>query len=135
MAYKFREPVREEKEYVIANLVRLNLVEDEYIRCSCQQREAKAFLYALFRATGDEEFALGDLRHTNCPMTGRITEAGSSSLHSSKASLTNTTELLDSRRGWAINLCVWLNRDSWATSGSDRNIGTKMENRVCFWAS
>ena len=45
---------------------------------------------------------------TNLAKTERIADDGSSSLHSSKASITMTVETPISRRGSAIRACVWL---------------------------
>ena len=61
---------------------------------------------------------------TSCPRTERMAEAGSSSLHSSKASMMTTVEMADSRRGLTISLCNWSYKDSWAILGSDRIKGT-----------
>ena len=65
--------------------------------------------------------------NTNRPRTDRIAEAGSSSLHSSKASITITVEMVDSLSGRIINLSIWLYKGSWAIPGSDRASGTKID--------
>ena len=64
---------------------------------------------------------------TNRPRTDRIAEEGSSSLHSSKASITITVEMVDFLSGCMINLSIWLYKDSWAIPGSDRARGTKID--------
>ena len=64
---------------------------------------------------------------TNRPRTDRIAEAGSSSLHSSKASITITVEMVDSLSGCMISSSIWLYNDSWAIPGSDRASGTKID--------
>ena len=64
---------------------------------------------------------------TNWLRTDRIAEAGSLSLHSSKASITMTVEIPDFLRGPTINLFIWLERDSWMIPGFDRTSGVKID--------
>ena len=68
----------------------------------------------------------------NCPRTERIAEVGSSSVHSSKASMMISVEILDSLRGWTINLCIWLYRDSWEILGLDRARGTRRDRNLGY---
>ena len=71
-----------------------------------------------------------------CPRTDRIAEAGSSSLHSSRASITMTVEIEDFARGWTIKFFIWLYRDSRTISGSDWTSRMKVDrNSVYLLAS
>jgi hypothetical protein len=56
---------------------------------------------------------------TNRPMTERMADCGSSSTHSSNASMTMTVEMSDELRGPTINVTIWLQSDSCAISGFD----------------
>ena len=57
---------------------------------------------------------------------------GSSSLHSSIASMIKMVEVAVSLKGWTINLFIWLYRDSRAIPGSDRNNGTRIDRNSVF---
>ena len=72
----------------------------------------------------------------NWPRIDKITEAGSSSLHSSKASITIMVEMLDSMRGLTISSFIWLYKDPQEIPGSDCTNGMKTDrNLVYLWAS
>ena len=65
------------------------------------------------------------IRLTSRPNTERIVDDGSSSLHSSRASITITVETPADWRGSTINLSIWLYSDSSTTSGLDWRRGTR----------
>jgi hypothetical protein len=58
------------------------------------------------------------------PSTRRMADSGSSSLHSSSASITITVETPADRNGSTRNFCIWSWSDSWITSGLDWRSGT-----------
>ena len=64
--------------------------------------------------------------------TDRIAEAGSLSLHSSKASMMITVEMPDLMRGCTINLSIWLQRVSSVISGSDCNSGMRIDRNSLY---
>ena len=66
---------------------------------------------------------------TNLAKTERIADDGSSSLHSSSASITMTVEIPVSRSGSTISFCIWLHSDSCIMSGFDRSIDTKRDRK------
>ena len=57
---------------------------------------------------------------------------GSSSLHSSIASMIKMVEVAVSLKGWTINLFIWLYRVSRAIPGSDRDNGTRIDRNSAF---
>ena len=56
---------------------------------------------------------------TKRPNMERIADDGSSSLHSSRTSITMTVEMPVDLSGSTINFTIWPRGDSWVTSGSD----------------
>ena len=69
---------------------------------------------------------------TNWLRTDRIAEAGSLSLHSSKASITMTVEMPDSFRGPTINFLIWLDRVLSAIAGSDCTSGMMIDQILVY---
>ena len=72
---ELRKAVSEEQPYIVGDLTRLDLMEDEHIRRFHQEREPETLSNARLRATSDEEFDVGNLRH-KLPKDGQDRRSG-----------------------------------------------------------
>ena len=72
---------------------------------------------------------------TSWPRTKRMADSGSSSRHSSRASITIIVGTPVERRGSTINLCIWDRRDSCTASVSDRRIWIRQDLTVGYFCA